>query len=330
MSDNLSLIQMSNYVKPEIKEHIGRKWVLNGAKNSFFQYVIDRFNGSPTNESVINVYCELIYGKGIAENGKDEIYEQLADIFPKREQMKCIKDYKLFGQYDMQILRAKGGGVAKIMHLPTNKLGMDKADDNGVVNGVWYCEDWRDPHKYKPKFYPAFMGKMTESIMVKSVRPYQAGKFYFSDPDYLAALQYAELEEEISNFSINHIKNGLSFGAIINFNNGNPAPEEKASMEAKVKARLTGSENAGSILLSFNDGKDAAATIENVEVSDAHSQWDFLSREAMTKILTGHGVTSPLLFGLPSAGGFGANADELDTASKLLQDYQINPNFRAY
>ena len=105
----------------------------------------------------------------------------------------------------MQILRATGGGIAKIMHLPTNKLGMDRADQNGDINGVWYSDDWYNTIKYRPTFYPAFKGVLNQSIMVKSVRPYQAGRIYFSDCDYLACLQYCELEEEISNFSINHI-----------------------------------------------------------------------------------------------------------------------------
>jgi len=73
IGDDITLIQMSNYVKPVVEELIGRKWVLNGDKNKFFEFIISRYSGSPTNESVINVYCQLIYGKGIAINGQDEI-----------------------------------------------------------------------------------------------------------------------------------------------------------------------------------------------------------------------------------------------------------------
>jgi hypothetical protein len=78
---DITLVNLSNYVRPQVEEHIGRKWVLNGKKNWFFQYIIDRYNGSPTNESVINVYNELLYGKGISINGQDDIYEDLSNIF---------------------------------------------------------------------------------------------------------------------------------------------------------------------------------------------------------------------------------------------------------
>ena len=325
-ADNITLIQLSNYVKPEVKEHLGRKWVLYGEKNQFLKYIIDRYNGSPTNESIINVYSELLYGKGIVINGQDELYKELFEVFPKREVRKCLKDFKLFGQYAMQILRAKGGGVAKIMHVPFEKIGMEVSDEEGDINNVYFCEDWTNVYKYKPEKYPIFKCKLTEPIMIKVVQPYTAGQFYYANPDYLAGLQYAELEEEISNYSISHIKNGLSFGYIINFNNGAAlSDEQKSKIETKIKDKLTGSTNAGKFILSFNDGKDAEVTVVPLEVNDAHSQWEFLSREAMTKLLTAHGVTSPLLFGLTSASGFGSNADELDTASRLLQDYQITP-----
>ena len=323
--DGISLIQMSNYVKPDIYESYGRKWVLNGKDNSFFKYVIDRFNGSPTNESIINTYCELIYGKGISVNGTNEIYEDLNEIFNKREQKKCIADYKIFGMYAMQFIRSKGGTIASIEHLPIDKLGMEKTDGKGNINNVYFCDDWSNTYKRKPQKLPMFKGKMTESLMVKVVAPYQPGKVYFSDPNYLAALQYAELEEEISNFSINHIQNGLSFGYIINFNNGGAlSDEQKSQIEFKIKQKLTGSNNAGKFILSFNDGKEAEVTVVPLEVNDAHSQWEFLSREAMNKIVVAHGAF-PALFGLETSGGFASNADELDVQSKLIQDYSITP-----
>lgn len=323
-------IELKSYVKPDIQEMVGRKWVTYGKDNQGFQDIIDRRIGSPTNESVINVYCNLIFGKGIAVKGQDEVYEDLVDVFPKREQRKVLEDFKTFGWFAIELLRGRGTdanrGVAKMMHIPVNKLAKEKANEQGEIDRVYYCYDWTNTRKNKPTPIPIFKGRMSESKMVLVGQPYQAGNFYYADPDYLAAMPYAQLEEEIANFSINHVKNGFSFGAIMNFNNASLLKEEqKDKIERNVKARMTGTENAGRIFLSFNEGKDQETTVSNVDVNDAHSQFEYLSQECISKILTGHGVTSPLLFGMPSAGGFGSNADELDTASKLLQDYQISP-----
>ena len=64
MSD-IKLIQLNNYIRPAIVENKSKEWVLNGKGNSFYQYIIDRKNGSPTNSSVLNSYDVLTYGKGL-------------------------------------------------------------------------------------------------------------------------------------------------------------------------------------------------------------------------------------------------------------------------
>ena len=326
-NNDIKLIQLASYVRPEVKEHYGRKWVLNGDKNQYPQYVIDRRIGSPTNGSILEVFCELLYGKGIAKGEEDKIYDELAEIFPKREQRKCLNDFETFGYYFMQILRSKGTDkkIAKILHLPVEKMGRHKMNDKGEINGAWYCEDWTNTHKYKPISIPEFKGKLDAPIMVKSVVPHQQGQTYFSLPNYIQGLQYAEMEEEISNYCINHIKNGLSFGYIINFNNGsNLTPEQKNDVERMIKEKLTGSNNAGKFILSFNDSKEVEVTVVPLQVADAHEQWEFLTKEARQQIITAHGAY-PNLFGINDGNGFSNNADELDVQSKLVQDYQINP-----
>lgn len=330
-SNNIQLIQLGNYVKPEIKESYGRKWILNGRNNGFFQYVIDRKNGSPTNESVLNVYRSLLFGRGIRVKGQEDLYDELNEIFSKNDQRNTLDDFKTFGMFSLKLVRSVGGGIARVKHFPIDKLGMGKANDKGVIDHVFYCYDWNNTVKYKPEEMPVFMGRMTEKEMILVYKPYQSGNFYYSYPDYMAGLQYAQIEEEISNFSINHIRNGLSFGYVINFNNGSAVSEEmRKEIERRITDKLTGSRNAGQFILSFNEGKEAEVTVVPLDVNDAHNQWESLREDAKYQILTAHGVTSPLLFGLPSASGFGSNADELNVASKLLQDYQISPKQEAF
>ena len=50
--EKLQIINLSNYIRPEIREVSGKKWVLNGDKNSFYQIIIDAYNGSPTNSAI--------------------------------------------------------------------------------------------------------------------------------------------------------------------------------------------------------------------------------------------------------------------------------------
>ena len=76
---------------------------------------------------------------------------------------------------------------------------------------------------------------------------------------------------------------------LISFNNGIPN-EERELIEQRIYEKYSGSSNAGKFILSFNDSKDNEASIEAVQLSDAHQQYEFLSSESMRKIMVSHGL----------------------------------------
>jgi len=104
--------------------------------------------------------------------------------------------------------------------------------------------------------------------------------------------------------------------------------EEKDKLENQIKAKLTGSPNAMSFVISFN-GRDAEITVVPFPVNDAqHKQWEYLTGESRQQIMTGHKVVSPKLFGIMSDGGLGNNANELDEAEAQLMKRVIQPKQR--
>jgi len=155
------------------------------------------------------------------------------------------------------------------------------------------------------------------------IKPYRAGFKYYSPVDYQGGTQYAELEEEISNYHLNNILNGLAPSMLINFNNGTPDPEQREMIERRIYEKFSGSSNAGKFILAFNDNSETAATIDPIQLSDAHNQYQFLSDESSKKIMVSHRVVSPMLFGIKDSTGLGNNADELKTASILFDNLVI-------
>tara|TARA_R100000234_G_scaffold34860_1_gene20663 strand:+ start:1 stop:1152 length:1152 start_codon:yes stop_codon:yes gene_type:complete len=110
---------------------------------------------------------------------------------------------------------------------------------------------------------------------------------------------------------------------LINFNNGTPDPEQREMIERRIYDKFSGSSNAGKFILAFNDNPEQAASIEPVQLSDAHQQYQFLSDESSKKIMVSHRVVSPMLFGIKDSTGLGNNADELKTASILFDNLVI-------
>jgi hypothetical protein len=62
-----------------------------------------------------------------------------------------------------------------------------------------------------------------------------------------------------------------------------------------------------------------------VQLSDASEQYQFLSQEATQKLMVAHRIVSPMLLGIKDNTGLGNNADELKTASTLMDNIVIRP-----
>lgn len=147
---------------------------------------------------------------------------------------------------------------------------------------------------------------------------------YYAYPDYQGALPYALLEEEIAQYLINDVQNGFSPTMIVNFNNGTPTEEQMSIMDSKIKSQLTGSKGK-KIVTSFNDNAEQRTTVEPIALNDAPEHYQYLAEECMRKIMLGHNVTSPLLFGVASTNGFSSNADELKNSAILFDNMVIRP-----
>jgi len=328
MANDIRLIQLNNYIRPKVEENKSKNWVLNGKNNDFYKYIINRYNGSVTNSAIINSYIDMIYGRGIhAKNALTNTQDWLRFkmILKDTDLKRIVSDFTLFNEFSAQVIKAKNKtDLGAIKHTPKERVVPSIENEEEEIESYWYSKDWSNVNKFKPLEFSAF-GTSKDEIEIFNGMPYKAGKTYFSDPDYLAGLPYMEMEEEIGNYYISHIKNGLSFGYIINIPDGNSlTPEEQDEIERKIKQRLTGSSNAGRFVLSFN-GRDADITVTALQVNDAHKQWEYLTSESRQQIMTSHRVVSPILFGIKDNTGFGNNADELDTAREQLIKYVIEP-----
>jgi hypothetical protein len=327
---NIHIVNLSSYTTPEIKEYNNREWVSYGEDNDYFQFLIDRYNGSPTNNAIINGISELIYGKGLdaTDSGrKPEQYAQMKSLFKKECLRKATSDFKMMGQCAFQVIYSQDHQmINEVYHMPIETLRAEKCNEDGEVEGYYYAKSWEDvnANKETPTRIPAF-GFSNEGIEILYIKPYRAGFYYYSPVDYQGGLQYCELEEEVANYHLNNIKNGMSPSMLINFNNGVPTEEERYIIENKVAEKFSGSSNAGKFILAFNDNKELAASIEPVQLNDASQQYQFLADESMRKIMVSHRVTSPMLLGIKDQSGLGNNADELMTASQLFDNIVIRP-----
>jgi len=330
IKQNFSFMQFASYTAPAIVEHKNKHWVEYGEDNDYYQYLIDLYLGSPTNNAAIKGISDLVYGLGLEVVKADRHLSGYIE-FKKLIKPDCIRavtlDLKMLGQYAFHCVKSKDKkSYVKVSHWPIQTLRPERCNDKGEIEGWYFCADWAKLKRgQQPKRFASFGFDENENECILVVKPYSTGSYYFAPVDYQGGTQWADLECEISNYHINNIKNGLAPSMLINFNNGQPPEEVRNAIEGQINAKWSGSSNAGRAIISFNDSKETATEITPVQLSDAHNQYEFLSRESTQKIMLAHRIVSPMLLGIKDNTGLGNNADELRSASILFDNIVIRP-----
>tara|TARA_R110000803_G_scaffold134211_1_gene201285 strand:+ start:4984 stop:6756 length:1773 start_codon:yes stop_codon:yes gene_type:complete len=323
-------INLGTYTSPEIVEEQNNDFVKYGADNNYFGFLNDLFNGSPTNSAAINGIAQLIAGRGVDaldSNQKPNEYATMKKLFTDECLSRLAIDLKLFGQASLQVIyNADHSKVVQAEHYPVETLRAEKcSSESGDIEAYYYSPDWSQvKNGDELKRIPAF-GFSNEDIEILYIKPYKSGYYYYSPVDYQGATQYIEMESEISNFHLNSLLNGMAPSMLMNMNSGIPDEDTQREIENKIYQKYTGTSNAGRIILAFNNNADEQATVETIQLSDAHQQYQFLSEESSQKIIIGHRITSPLLLGINKSTGFSSNSDELRQASILFDNTVIAP-----
>jgi len=328
--DSIRIVNMSSYNSPEIKEVHNKEWVTFGDNNDYFDNLIERYLDSPTNGRCVNGIVDMIYGRGLESTNSEvfpEHYIYMKKLLRPREIKRLVNDYKLLGQGALQLTYNKAKTkILKVSHFPMETLRAEKASE-GKIKAYYYHPSWKDSKSSdEPKRIPSFgNGKKSQVNELYIFKPYRSGFYYYATVDYQASLQYSELESEVSNYHISNIQNGLQPSLFVNFNNGVPNEETQSIIESKINDKFSGSSNSGKAIIAFNESAETKADIEAIHLPDAHAQYQFLSDEAREKIMLGHGIVSPILLGIKDNTGFGNNAEELRTASVLMDNVIIRP-----
>jgi len=327
---SFSVVNLTSQEIPIVVEDTKTRysWVPVGiiTPDDYFQNITDSYTTSTTNAACIEGIADLIFGKGLYS--KDVAFQNvLSKLIPQEELKRVIFDLKLYGNSAFQVYWDDSHTkVVKFYHTPIQTIRAEKIYDNPQVENYYYCTDWADQKAQRAKKkIPAF-GTSNEKMELLYIKNYSPGKYYYSLPDWMPGLQFAFVEAELSNLHLNNIENGFMPLVMVNMNNGIPAPEERQVIESMIEQKFTGTRNAGRFMISFNDDAERRPTLETINIDNLHDKYKYVAEYAQDRILVGHRVTSPLLFGIRTvANGFSSQSEEMKTAFSILQTMTINP-----
>jgi len=325
---NVLNYQSSN--TPQFIESQNREWVDMGKDNLYPHYLEELYVSSSIHSAVVKGVAEMIYGEGLDAIYKDFNIDQWLKVQQIFGDQKCLKrcslDLKLYGQCYFNIIwSVDRTTISEIHHVPAATIRAGIANDEDVITTFYHKADWSD--NKEPQAIPAFStSDRTAASQLLHIKLYNPLSFSYGLPDYLGSTNYIEVDSSLGEYHLNQINNGFFPSTILSFNDGVPTEDERAELERLIYNKFGGASNAGKILMTFNDSAENAPTVESFNISDAHNVFDYLSKEVVVKILSGHRVTSPLLFGIRNeGGGFGSNADELKDSYDLFYNTVVLP-----
>lgn len=327
MESNFIRINFAESKIPVFKENKAKGFLTYGEDNAYPQMLINLYNSSPKHGAIVTQKAAFLSGDKteiIAASTEDiaRANDYLLNINAYEDfetlKNKVAQDVELFDGFALEIIWNKAKtAIAEIYHLPFQNVRI------GLEGNYFYSENWAD-RKVEPIAYFPYNPRTRESKQLYYFKMYKAGCGEYPTAPYQSALKYIEIDTEIANFHLNSIKSGFSAQTLLQLFKGIPTPEEARQTMKRFKENFSGTDNAGSIIIQFNDPNETPSVVNNLAPSDFDKQFQILNKTVQEEILMSHRVTSPMLFGIKTEGQLGGRS-ELIEAYEAFQTAYIEP-----
>lgn len=317
-------INFHDNVLPVFKENKAKGYVTFGADNLYPEFLIELFNKSPKHNAIVSSKASYVAGIGTKIDGQNTVdiakaeakckainaYETLDEV-----KGKIAYDLELFNGFALEIIWNKAKtAIAEIYHIPFKNVR------KGLEGDYVYSADWTD-RKCEHTHYVPFNPTTRESKQLYYCQFYRPGQGEYPLPDYVGALKYIEVDTEISNYYLNSIKNGFTAQTHIQLFKGIPTPEEARATARRFKENYQGTDNAGGLIIQYNDPQEKESVISNLQPSDFDKQFDLLNKTVQQEIFVAHKVNSPMLFGVRVEGQLGGRSEMMEAYEMFQQSY---------
>lgn len=227
---------------------------------------------------------------------------------------KLVLDKLTYGGYSLQVGRALDGTVAELVYKDFGQVRVDEQFKN-----TYWAPKW----KYGTKAYKLPIYGNEEDAVSMLYEKGELTRTLYPKPFYYAGIKSAECERSIDTYHLANIKNNFASNAIINLNNGVPDDEQKDEIERGVNEKFAGAENAGRVMIIYNDSKENAATIEKLADDSSDKKYEELAKRCKEVLFTCAGM-NPVLVGIqPENNGF--SKIEFMEAFNLYNKTRVQP-----
>jgi hypothetical protein len=328
---------------PVFRKQPNQEYIAYGKQNDYPDYLAYLYNNSGIHAAIIKGKSTYIFGKGfkIREewNGDKLALEQvLKSINPSQTadelSKKKIFEKTLYGGAAYLVEWDVFGKLKSVKLQAFNTIRTNEDRSEFYISKEWTKEmsintKWKKSNGKLPEdavTLPAFNPTEKKGKQILYLADENPASDIYPLPEYGSGNTAIETDIECNFFQLNNIKTGFAAGTMVTFFNGTATnPEEQIEIEHAFKKKTSGTDNAGEILLNFQNPNTTAPEIKPLRSNELDKQYEQLSKDTINKILYSHRVSNGLLFGIKTPGELGGNRSEFDLAWEHFSNTYVKP-----
>lgn len=302
-----------------------RGFVKLGDKNDYFLELLRYYESHAEHGAIIGAKAR--FGRGKKLNAVNEAQQQALDSF-----WDSINRYETYGEFAekfwldaeifngvyIQILTDLSGRITDYFHL--SRANCRLSEDG---NTLYYSEDW-SRYDFERKEYPIYT-KGNVGLSFVEFKFYQpAGsklKSLYPLPQYNQCTTEIKSDIDIGTFDHNYVLNGFTAGHVITFFNGEPDPPKKKEIREKFEGSYTGPGQAGNVIINYAGKDGKAVEVSAIATDGLGEKFETIQKRYQQKILTGHNVVNPELFGIKTEGQLGNRVSLKESHELFINSY---------
>jgi len=324
---NVAMLSFSTMQMPTFKDNKSKGFVEFGKNNDFPNQLLRLYEEHSEHAAIVGSKSNYLFGEGF--KAKDELQQPFLEQFLAKANRyedwydlnnRIKVDLELFNACYFQVITDFTGKPKEFYHLSYASCRVSKDK-----NTLFYKDNWLDNkeefstyEEYNPTlnkvgvFFIRFEYYKPTANTLESVYPL---------PQYIGCIKDISTDIDISTFNNNYVANGFSAGTLITFFNGEPTADQKREIKKSLLNTHSSPDKAGSIVINYANKDGQAAQITALNVDDLDKKFEFTSKRALEKILRGHNVTNPELFGVKTEGQLGTRVSLKESYELMINTY---------
>ena len=304
-----------------------------GKDNLMPNYYLSLMARSAKHNAIVKGKSQMIGGNGWDRNElSNEAFSFIKNIYNAMDLDEILAriayDMEIFGAFCLNIVWSRDRKtISEINYINPQTVRIEVPNPKTPEQENYFlCEDWNDWQKKKVVLYPGFsLTNRKKASQILYVKEYRPGIVFYGEPEYISAVNWIEMEWEISQFHLSNINNGFNPNLMINFPSGIPSDEEMDVTMSRMNNQYKGAKGAGSTIFTFSDSDKTAPQINVIDNNANDEKFIQLNEEITQGIMSGHRVNNPALFGIRDQGGVQFGKSDLLDSLEMFQSQYVTP-----